>query len=214
MIYDYETSINIILRIYEYLQIKATREMPRTIKMDKPRHRDAVISFLQSIPPTGGVDFVWEFLTFQFYVYAHQDHQLRPMPVWFMGKEAWRRWAEYDDGIKFYVHKWVTERSLKNPVKSDTYKPVSAEILRKERDRMSRITGPNFCQAKYGSNPYNPDDVMCNECPFKKDCELLFATRNKLGESLFEEVEKSYSPIIDNCVNMRIKTHKENYGDF
>ena len=94
MLYSYNETLKIILRIYEYLQMRM-KEQPRTLKMNKPLHRSAVVSFMETLPPTAGADFIWNFLLFQFYVFVGQDHERKPMPSWFMGKEAWRRWSEY-----------------------------------------------------------------------------------------------------------------------
>ena len=121
MLYDYSTSLKIVLRIYEYLQVRATKIQPRTIKMNKPLHRSTVVSFLGSLPPSAGADFIWDFLLFQFHVYSYQEHELKPMPSWFMGKEAWKRWKEYSEEAKWHAKEWAREKGLKNPVASTNY---------------------------------------------------------------------------------------------
>lgn len=189
MLYDYNTSLKITLRIYEYLQVRATKVQPRTIKMNKPLHCSMVISFLEMLPPSAGADFIWDFLLFQFNVYASQEHGLKPMPGWFMGKEAWKRWREYSEEAKWHAKEWAREKGLKNPVSRTEYEPVSQEVFRKERLKMSRISGPNFCAAKFGDNPYNEEDDICFTCPFKKDCEMLF-TSDKNGKNLYQKVSE------------------------
>lgn len=190
MLYDYNTSLKIVLRIYEYLQVRATKVQPRTIKMNKPLHRSTVVSFLGSLPPSAGADFIWDFLLFQFHVYSYQEHELKPMPSWFMGKEAWKRWKEYSEEAKWHAKEWAREKGLKNPVASTNYQPVSDDVFRRERLRMSRISGPNFCAAKFGDNPYNPDDDICYSCPFKKDCEMLFV-KDKSGKNLYQKASEA-----------------------
>lgn len=191
MLYDYNTSLKIVLRIYEYLQVRATKVQPRTIKMNKPLHRSTVVSFLGSLPPSAGADFIWDFLLFQFHVYSSQEHELKPMPSWFMGKEAWKRWKEYSGEAKWHAKEWAREKGLKNPVASTNYQPVSDDVFRRERLRMSRISGPNFCAAKFGDNPYNPKDEICYTCPFEKDCKMLFGTKDASGKSLYEQISES-----------------------
>ena len=88
MIYSFEETLSIFLRIYGYLQINATKKMPCSVKMEKPRHKTVVFSFIEKLPPDSGVDFIWEFLLFQFYFYSTQVHERRPLPGWFIGKEA------------------------------------------------------------------------------------------------------------------------------
>lgn len=219
MIYSYEDTLKIFLKIYEYLQVNATREMPCSVKMNKPRHRTVVISFLEKLPPSAGADFIWDFLTFQFYIYSQQVHDRRPMPSWFIGKEAWIRWRDYEEGSRWHAREWVSLRKLKNPVKLETFTSVSKKALRDERLRMSRISGPNFCGMKYGENPFDKTDIMCIKCPFYKDCETLFGTPNEDGKNLFQEIQnvaqtlEEKEQLIGHRVNVRQKTHFENYGD-
>lgn len=190
MLYSYNETLKIILRIYEYLQMRM-KEQPRTLKMNKPLHRSAVVSFMETLPPTAGADFIWNFLLFQFYVFVGQDHERKPMPSWFMGKEAWRRWNEYSDEAKWHARDWAREKKLVNPVKTNTYEAVSDDVFRRERLRMSRISGPNFCEAKFGSSPYNHKDEICYTCPFEKDCKMLFGTKDSSGKSLYEQISES-----------------------
>ena len=56
--------------------------------------------------------------------YVGQDHERKPMPSWFMGKEAWRRWNEYSDEAKWHARDWAREKKLVNPVKTNTYEAV------------------------------------------------------------------------------------------
>lgn len=190
MLYTHEETFKIVLRVYEYLQVKSKKQ-PRTIKLDKPLHRSAVVSFLGMLPPTAGADFIWDFLVFQFYIFSTQEHANKPMPSWFMGKEAWNRWNTYSDEAKWHSKKWASENKLFNPIKLREFKDIEKDVFRRERLRMSRISGPNFCQAKYGNYPYNPDDRMCFTCPFKRDCELLFGEKDSTGKNLFERVSIS-----------------------
>lgn len=219
MIYSYDDTLKIFLRIYEYLQVNATREMPCSVKMDKPKHRAAVVSFLEKLPSSAGVDFIWEFLILQFYTYSTQVHDRRPLPVWFIGVEAWIRWRDYDEGAKWHAHEWAVSRKLENPVKSKTFIPVSEDALRRERLRMSRISGPNFCGMKYGDNPYNSEDIMCIKCPFTKDCEALYGHPDKKGKNLFQQLQsiprsdEETKQLLGSRVNVLPKTHFENYGD-
>lgn len=219
MLYSYDDTLKIILRIYEYLQLRQ-KAQPRTLKMYDKKHRASVVSFMAKLPPSAGADFIWEFLLFQFYTYSRQDQELRPMPNWFMGDEAWRRWREYDEGMKWHAQQWAAEKKLENPVKAKTYKPVSEDTLRKERYRMSRISGPNFCGAKYGDSPYNPKDAMCVTCPFEKDCAVLYGEKDSEGRNLYqtlqdipvEQEEMDY--LLSNRVRTRATiTVKPKYGN-
>lgn len=186
MLYSHNETLKIVLRIYEYLQMKVKKQ-PRTLKMDKPLHRSAVVSFLESLPSTAGADFIWNFLVFQFYVFSEQDHKQKPMLSWFMGKEAWRRWNDYSDEAKWHSRDWARENGFRNPVISQNYTHISEEVFRKEKLRMSRISGPNFCIAKFGEDSYHSDDEICFSCPFKKDCEILFS-RCKDGKTLLKNI--------------------------
>lgn len=217
MLYSYDDTFKIILRIYEYLQLRA-RIQPRMIKLYSQTHRNSVVSFMEKLPPSAGADFIWEFLLFQFYVYSTQDQELRPLPVWFMGKEAWRRWREYDDGARWHTHQWAAEKHLENPVKSKNYRNVEEDVLRNERLRMSRISGANFCVAKYGETPYNSADEICNTCPFEKGCITLFGDTDQKGKNLFQTLQDI--PITpeeqQHMLGKRIKTRSikpvERYG--
>lgn len=219
MLYSYDDTLKIILRIYEYLQLRV-KAQPRTLKMYSQRHRNSVVAFMEKLPPSAGADFIWEFFVFQFYIYQDQDQILRPMPVWFMGDEAWRRWREYDEGARWHAKQWASEKHLENPVKSKSYKSVSEDTLRKERYRMSRISGANYCGAKYGDSPYDSTDVMCTTCPFEKDCIVLYGDKNKDGKNLFQALQDI--PVTENDgkhlrgvkVKSRIIVAKErNYGE-
>ena len=86
MLYSYNETLKIILRIYEYLQMRM-KEQPRTLKMNKPLHRSAVVSFMETLPPTAGADFIWNFLLFQFYVFVGQDHERNRCRVGLWGKK-------------------------------------------------------------------------------------------------------------------------------
>lgn len=188
MLYDYDDTLKIILRIYEYLQLRV-KPQPRTLKMYSQRHRNAVVAFMEKLPPSAGADFIWDFLVFQFYTYQSQDQILKPMPVWFMGDEAWRRWNQYDEGARWHAKQWASEKQLANPVKAKSYKPINEDALRKERYRMSRISGANYCGAKYGDSPYDPEDEICATCPFEKDCWVLYGSTNENGENLFQALQ-------------------------
>ena len=213
MIYSYDDTLKIFLRIYEYLSLKV-KDMPCSVKLWKPKHREAIVSFLEKLPPSAGVDFIWEFLVFQFYVYSEQKHNRRPLPVWFIGAEAWERWASYNRGANYHAQQWAVQRKLENPVKMKSYTPVREEALRRERYRMSRISGPNFCGAKYGDYPYDEEDLMCIRCPFKKECEVLFLPDSD-GVNLFQKVNCSETVIeLPSRVNVRQTKHQENYEDF
>lgn len=188
MIYNREETFMAVLIMYEYLQIKS-KNPPRTIKVSKPIHRKAVEGFIDSLPSNSGVMFIWDFLTFQFYIYSTQNHERRPMPVWFMGKEAWKRWNEYDEGARWHAQEWVRENKLSNPVLENKFKKVPDDVLKKERLRMSRISGPNFCFMKYGEGVFSNKDEICVTCPFFNDCEML--TKEISGVSVLKEAEES-----------------------
>lgn len=214
MIYSFEETLSIFLRIYGYLQINAAKKMPCSVKMEKPRHKTVVFSFIEKLPPDSGVDFIWEFLLFQFYFYSTQVHERRPLPGWFIGKEAWKRWNEYDEGSHYHVHEWARERGLKNPVKSREFINVTEDSLRKERLRMSRISGPNFCGMKYGDAPYDPKDEMCITCPFKNDCRVIYGEQDEQGKNLFQRLGQPAMEIIPTGrINVIQKTHIENYDE-
>ena len=158
--------------------------------MEKPLHRSTIVSFLSSLPASAGANFIWDFLLFQFYIYSRQEHERKPMPSWFMGKEAWSRWFEYSDEAKWHAKEWAREKNLMNPIISSEYKIVSENSLRKEKLRMSRIAGPNFCIAKFGEEAYNPENDICFSCPFLSECEILFS-KNTSGKSLYQELSSS-----------------------
>lgn len=182
MLYGYDDTQKIVLLIYEYLQSKLKKQ-PRTIKLFKPAHEKAVKTYINNLPSTAGADFIWEFFLFQFYTFNFQDQSRKPMPSWFMGKESWNRWRGYTKGARYYVHGWARENKLENPAKSRKFKPVSEDVFMRERKRMSRLAGADFCAPKYGDNPYDPTDEMCYTCPFKSSCEVLFGGE---GETVYK----------------------------
>ena len=104
MLYDEETLRGAVLRVYEYLSNQYVAEKrPHQYKPDKPVHRKALDGFVKSLPDSAGFDFIWRFLTYQFYIFEGQNHERRPLMQWFLGKEAWRRWNDYDEGMKYHV---------------------------------------------------------------------------------------------------------------
>lgn len=172
MLYDVETYQNVVLNIYDYLQ-RSVKKQPHSIKWEKSSHRKIVDSFIASLPDTAGVQFIWDFLLFQFYVYNFQDQQLRPLPAWFMGKEAWFRWNTYEDGAKYHALEWARLHRIENPLKNKSYQEISSMALNQERVRMSRISGPNYCGLKY-DDPYDSSSKLCMSCPFVMDCDILY----------------------------------------
>lgn len=172
------------------------KAQPRIIKMDKPLHRSVVISFMERLPSSAGADFIWDFLVFQFYTYSQQNHDRRPMPSWFLGKEAWNRWLEHSEEAHWHSKQWASERKLVNPVLCKKYKKIEDSVFLKEKLKMSRISGPNYCFMKF-DNPYDPDDDICFSCPFKKDCEVL-CKKTKTGSTIMEEINNNLS---DNIVS-------------
>lgn len=212
MLYKEEESVKIIVRIYEYLQQKVKKQ-PRTLKMEKPLHQRTVASFIELLPATAGVDFVWDFLVFQFYIFAFQEQKVRVMPAWFMGQEALRRWNEYDDGARWHSKEWAQSLHLENPIQLNQYEGLSDEALKRERFRMSRISGPNFCELKYGSQCYEPESDVCEGCPFEKGCRVLFGKPEKGGENLFQQIDRTAKeePIIMTHVNVLNSRVVSNY---
>lgn len=190
MLYKEEECEKIIVRIYEYLQQKVKKQ-PRTLKMDRPLHRKAVASFIELLPPTAGIEYLWDFFVFQFYVFAFQEQKIKVTPLWFMGKEALRRWEEYDGGARWHAREWAQSLRLENPVKFSRYEALTDDILLKERMRMSRISGPNFCELKYGPACYDPASSVCEGCPFEKDCMVLFGRKDANGENLFQRLDRT-----------------------
>ena len=190
MLYNTEELQEIIFRIYEYLST-LVKEQPRSIKWHKPSYRQAVASFINRLPQTAGHQFIWDFLVFQFYIYDSQTHNQRPMLMWFIGNEAWNRWESYKEESRYFAREWAYLIGAKNPIQNNDYKVVVDEEQRKERLIYSRISGPNFCVAKYGENPYLKDDFeMCGCCPFKRDCEILFEVDDR-GVTVLQRVQDS-----------------------
>lgn len=174
MLYDEETLRGAVLRVYEYLSNQYVAEKrPHQYKPDKPVHRKALDGFVNSLPDSAGFDFIWRFLTYQFYIFEGQNHERRPLMQWFLGKEAWRRWNDYDEGMKYHVEQWCVEKALTNPVVEQKYSPLSANAFDKERLAMSRISGPNYCSLKVGENFYTPNQGVCIDCPFDELCKEL-----------------------------------------
>lgn len=190
MLHGYDDTVKILLRCYEYLQLRMT-VVPRTLRMDNQRHREWVISFLEKLPSTAGADFIWEFLTFQFYIYDRQQQKREPQPSWFLCKEAWRRWGEYDENMKYYVKEWREGRGFRNPVKSN-WKKIAAKALLKERIKMSRVAGPMFCQMKYGDHPYDEMSEACQGCPHENLCDSLFSGNHNLFQDILKDCDGSY----------------------
>lgn len=197
MLYDSETTTKIVLRCYEYLQIRM-RIPPRPINMNTNQHQTWVKRFIEAMPPSAGVDFIWDFLLFQFYTYSYQTHKIEPNPSWFLGKEAWRRYYEYEDGNFYFSRKWGSEHKYTCPVKSQNYTPISKDALEAERLRMSRISGPNYCVAKYGEGAYDEDSEMCVKCPHEKTCYTLFRNDGALYRKLEE--------LPDNVCHVKLST--------
>ena len=175
MLYDEETLRGAVLRIYEYLSNQFIAEKrPHFYKPDKPVHRKALDGFVKNLPESAGFDFIWKFLSYQFYIYAGQNHERRPLLAWFVGKEALRRWREYDDGMKYHVEQWCVEKGLTNPVVENTYTKLGDDLFDEERMRMSRISGPNYCSLKVDGIPYMPGQGVCLDCPFDELCKELW----------------------------------------
>lgn len=174
MLYDEETLRGAVLRIYEYLSNQYIAEKrPHQYKPDKPVHRKALDGFVKSLPDSAGFDFIWKFLTYQFYIYDGQEHERRPLIQWFLGKEACRRWREYDEGMKHYVEQWCVEKGLTNPVVENTYTKLGDDLFDEERMKMSRISGPNYCSLKLGKDFYTSGQGVCVDCPFDELCKEL-----------------------------------------
>ena len=175
MLYDEETLRGAVLRIYEYLSNQYISEKrPHQYKADKPVHRKALDGFVKSLPESAGFDFIWKFLTYQFYIYEGQEHERRPLIQWFLGKEAWRRWYDYDEGMKYHVEQWCVEKSLTNPIVDQRkFIPLSTDTFDRERFTMSRISGPNYCSLKVGKDFYTPGEGVCVDCPFDELCKEL-----------------------------------------
>lgn len=174
MLYDEETLRGAVLRIYEYLSNQYIAEKrPHQYKPDKPVHRKALDGFVKSLPDSAGFDFIWKFLTYQFYIYDGQEHERRPLIQWFLGKEAWRRWNDYDEGMKHYVEQWCVEKGLTNPVVENTYTKLGDDLFDEERMKMSRISGPNYCSLKLGKDFYTSGQGVCVDCPFDELCKEL-----------------------------------------
>ena len=189
MLYKTEDYQEIILRIYEHLSL-LVKERPRSIKWDKPSYRQAVASFIERLPDTAGYQFIWDFLVFQFFIYDSQTHNQRPMLMWFIGQEAWNRWQSYKEEAKYLSREWAYFIGAKNPIQDNEFRILGDGIQREERLKYSRISGPNFCEAKYGPNPYTPDDFeLCGKCPFCKDCEILFEEDSD-GKTTLQRVEE------------------------
>lgn len=123
---------------------------------------------------------------FQFYIYQDQDQILRPMPVWFMGDEAWRRWREYDEGARWHAKQWASEKHLENPVKSKSYKSVSEDTLRKERYRMSRISGANYCGANMVIHLMILRMLCVQHVRLKKTALCYTVIRIRMGKTCFK----------------------------
>lgn len=189
MLYDEETLRGAVLRVYEYLSNQYVAEKrPHQYKPDKPVHRKALDGFVKSLPDSAGFDFIWKFLTYQFYIYDGQNQERRPLVQWFLGKEAWRRWNEYDEGMKYHVEQWCTERSLSNPILSQgKFIPLSSDIFDRERVVMSRSGGPVYCSMKV-EDPYTPGRGICKDCPYDNVCSELWNQR----EGSVVVVEETY----------------------
>lgn len=172
MLYSKEDFVKIVFRLYGYLQT-TVKNQPRTLKPNNISHEKTLSKFYELLPENAGVDFLWDFLVFQFYVYQGQKHERKPNPNWFMGQEAFRRWYEYEGGARFYAKTWAAEKGLKNPLKKGEYRPVSEDSLKAERRRMSRISGANFCMMKYGNNCCDPESDICFDCPYLDDCLVI-----------------------------------------
>lgn len=208
MLYDEETTIKIVLRCYEYLQIRM-RVQPRSINMKTQQHQKWVKKFIAKLPPSAGADFIWDFLLFQFYMYARQTHKQPPLCSWFLMQEAWRRYEEYEEGAFYYSRLWGSEQKFSCPVKSHTYTPVKQEVLDKERLRMSRISGPNFCVAKYGEKAYVEGSEMCDKCPFEKTCYTLFCNEG----NLYHKLEQLPNDVSGNVKLRPVNSSMADYGE-
>lgn len=175
MLYEPSTIGWAVVRIYEYLSEHAVepQRCPHSYKPDKPIHRMAVDKFVSNLPISAGFDFLWNYLTFQFYLYSNQVHQRRPLISWFVGKESWRRWKDFENGYSYYVSEWVRSLGLKNPVIEKKFVGLNSEFFDRERLEMSRRSGPNYCFIKVGEDAFTPGQGACIDCPFEEDCSIL-----------------------------------------
>lgn len=194
MLYTKEELFNITVRIYEYLQVRVMKD-PHCFKYEK--HSGCVERFCALLPADAGADFIYEFAVYQFYMYQTQNHGRRPTVTWFFGREALRRWREASEESKWYAREWGIRLGFENPAIKRTVYHVTDGEIEKERYRMSRISGPNYCCLKF-SNPYTPDEGCCAGCPFTNDCNVLFGG----GGDVYREVA-SAAVIDSNMIKIR-----------
>lgn len=65
MLYSYDDTLKIILRIYEYLQLRV-KAQPRTLKMYSQRHRNSVVAFMENYHQAQGLTLYGSSLCFNF----------------------------------------------------------------------------------------------------------------------------------------------------
>lgn len=188
MLYDEEKLFQSIYKIYEYFRVRMKFE-PRSLKLHTISHKRVVTRFIQSMPSSAGMDWIYKFLLFQFYVYSSQNQERQPLPVWFLGKAAFDRYNNASDGHLWYSLKWAEDNHFINPIFKHNYMGVSKNDLDEERKRMSLKAGLSYCGVKYKDLPFSFFDDICRKCVSYNDCKILSETVN--GKQLFKEVMNS-----------------------
>lgn len=188
MLYTKEKLFDLTVCAYKYLQMRVKKD-PHCFKYEK--QYKCVEKFCDNLPDDAGVDYIWNFMVYQFYLYQTQNHERRPTIQWFLGKEAYNRWNNASEESKWYSSEWAHSLGFKNPLYEIKYISVSEDAFYKERYRMSRISGPNYCAMKF-SNPYTPGEGCCVDCPFLKDCNILFSEEKAIyNEVMSSTIQKS-----------------------
>lgn len=188
--YSKEELYNITVRIYEYLQVRVRKD-PHCFKES---HSKNVERFCNRLPEDAGADFIWNFIVYQFYLYENQNHTVRPTISWFLGKEAFERWRQASEEAKWYAREWCYSLGFRNPVLKMSYTGVTEDEIERERYRMSRISGPNYCGLKF-SSPFTPNQGCCAGCPFATDCNILFGGSGGVYREVASAVVKESSMI-------------------
>lgn len=174
-IYDREVLRGAVLEIYRYLSNNFVGDKrPHQYKPDKPTYRKALEEFVDSLPESAGFEFLWDFLSYQFYIFSYENHARRPQMAWFIGKQAWKRWYDYDEGAKYHAKEWCAARGLSNPIIKEVFVPLGKNVFDAERMQMSRRVGPDYCRRKVADNPYTYNSGVCAGCPFDELCHELF----------------------------------------
>lgn len=159
---------NNFIRIYQSLQRDARQDKSYTFY---PTDKDikSINAFL-SIYKDCGVEFLENYLTFQFMIYADLDTRFGEGMVmlnWVIGKKAIGRWKKRKDGANYYIDQNRSTIIKNVGKKRNKYKP---SYFFKENKRRMAKKGEMYALDCMEINDFDPDNILCTACKYMEVC--------------------------------------------